>query len=227
MWKRRHSSFMVERLPGQEEEVVITRRPTWRSRFAQNIPSLIGGIILIVIVVWGLYHLSQLSGPWISTIVPRFSSATSTTTTILPKPLITGSAPEGASSKSIPTPAPVDHVMPADITVRIIDVGVIDRATGAFVHRPPTPYDIAAVQFDVANDGGSSTGRWYFDAMLPTDVYGYPYTSPEQAPLGPGDHIINTLQFAPVIPGGGPFEVTIHAQGLDERNATVFVPMGY
>lgn len=124
-----------------------------------------------------------------------------------------------------PTPStPRSSATPADLVVHILAIGTIDSLTGVFInHLPTSPSDMVAVQFDIANDGGSSTGAWYFDAQLPTRL-GYAYHSPMQEPLGPGDHIVNTLRFTQGVSGGGVFGVTADPQGLiresDKSNNT-------
>lgn len=98
---------------------------------------------------------------------------------------------------------------PADLSVRIMAVGVIDPTTGQFVaNAMPSPNDISAVEFDIANYGSGASGTWYFEANLPT-TGGYDYISPAQASLAPGDHIVNILRFNPVAPGGGIFSVAV------------------
>lgn len=87
---------------------------------------------------------------------------------------------------------------PADLSVHLILVGVIDPYSGALLPRAPiSPSEIVGVEFDIANIGGSSTGGWYFTANLPTGLQGYLYTSPLQTSLAPGEHIVNVLRFAP------------------------------
>ena len=87
----------------------------------------------------------------------------------------------------------------ADLSIRTITVGVIDPASGALINRAPiSPLEIMGIEFDIANIGGSSTGSWYFTANLPTGPSNsYPYTSPVQVSLAPGEHIVNTLRFSP------------------------------
>jgi hypothetical protein len=92
---------------------------------------------------------------------------------------------------------------PSDIAVRIIAVGYIDPASGALLmNRAPQPGDVVGIEFDIANIGGKSTGTWYFEAHLPTATP-YTYTSPAQKSLASGDHIVNTLRFTQLAPGGG------------------------
>ena len=92
---------------------------------------------------------------------------------------------------------------PADLRAAMIEVGVIDPASGALLPRMPvSPQEIVGVEFDVANIGGTSSGRWYFSASLPTGAQPYLYTSPAQISLRPGEHIVFVLRFAPNQLGG-------------------------
>ncbi|HWO07500.1 MAG TPA: CARDB domain-containing protein [Candidatus Paceibacterota bacterium] len=96
-----------------------------------------------------------------------------------------------------------------DLSVRILAVGVID-ASGAFVQRTPSPYETAAVQFDIKNEGSTASGSYRFSVQLPTQPV-YPYISPVQASLSPGSHVVSTLRFGPVAPGGGSIAVEVDA----------------
>lgn len=128
------------------------------------------------------------------------ASAGTTATPVITTPTNTGTAP---------TARPVQPVTKADLSVRILAVGVINPSTGLFESRYPSgPNDIAAVQFDIANNGGASTGNWYFTVNLPIQGT-YAYSSPLQANLTPGSHIVNTLRFKPVQSGGGTITVNI------------------
>ena len=82
---------------------------------------------------------------------------------------------------------------PADLSVHIISVRV-------------DPSGMGIAEFDIANDGASSSGMYYFEAYLPTQS-GYPYSSPAQSSLAPGDHIVNTLRFSQAT--GGTVSITI------------------
>lgn len=84
---------------------------------------------------------------------------------------------------------------PADLSVRIVAIGVIDPVSGQFVNRPPMPGELAAAQFDIANVGGTTSSTYYFSANLPT-VAGYVYNAPAQAPLAPGAHVLSTLRWS-------------------------------
>lgn len=65
----------------------------------------------------------------------------------------------------------------------------------------------ATVTFDIGNAGGSPSGTYYFSAQLPT-TQPYSYSSPAQAPLAPGSHIVNTLNFTSATPGTFTVSVT-------------------
>jgi hypothetical protein len=145
------------------------------------------------------------------------STMTITPGAVLPKPIVQAPAPKPVKHTVIPpkptnvvhhTPVvqPTRSYSPASLSVHIVAVGIIDPGTGAFVRQAPTENDTAAVQFDIANVGGRSTGTWYFTAELPTYPNAYTYNSPAQRSLAPGDHILNTLKFAPS--SGGTFQVT-------------------
>ena len=102
---------------------------------------------------------------------------------------------------------------PADLAVHIIGVGVVDPY-GNFVQRAPmNPNEIAAVKFDIGNNGGASTGVWFFTVQLPTDPM-YTYQSPAQMSLAPGAHIENILRFRPMNAGGGQVSVWVDPQNL-------------
>jgi len=119
----------------------------------------------------------------------------------------TKTAPTVTTKQPSVQPTTPKPVTPADLVVRIISVGVIDPITGAITNRAPQyPHDVVAVTFDIKNQGGSSSGGYYFTAQLPTNPV-TPYTSPLQNPLGPGDHVENTLRFNQS--AGGTFSVSV------------------
>jgi len=274
-----------------------------------NILAVAGFIILIIVIVWGAYHLLRLTGSGVSSLFSRFGGndgitvtvpretqsgtafpitweykakdagsyaflyqcktgfrfdvtspgktnavpcgsaftvgtsmtlsltpVLSGTTTIdvpvsivfMPAATSTDSRPQGTASVRVvaksgtatPTPSastntssssaqPAAPVGKPDISVRILAIGVINPVNGVFESRYPSgPQDIAAVQFDIANNGGSSTGNYFFTVNLPIQN-GYLYTSPMQSNLTPGSHVVNTLRFKPVQSGGG--TITVNA----------------
>jgi hypothetical protein len=130
------------------------------------------------------------------------------TTPVTPKP----TTPVVVTPK--PTPAP-QQTSPADLQVTIIAVGVIDPYTGAFAARAPySPSEISAVQFDIRNIGGSSSGSYSFQAQIPTSQP-YTYSSEVQPPLAPDAHVVNTLRFTPAV--NGTFSVQV--SGSDARTS--------
>lgn len=85
-----------------------------------------------------------------------------------------------------------------DLTTRVIELGVVDKTTGAFTasstpNRSTSTHRIA-VRFAVENNGTRTSPQWNFSAVLPT----YPshiFTSSTQQALGPGDRIEFTIGF--------------------------------
>jgi hypothetical protein len=129
---------------------------------------------------------------------PVATSTPTVTATLTPTPVPT--------TPSTPT-QPTQTRSPADISVRIVGVGIIDPSTGAFIPVTPSSIDdTVAVRFDIKNVGGTPTGSYTFEADLPT-MNGYHYVSPIQKSLGAGDHVLNTLRFTQVASGGGTFTV--------------------
>src|SRR3989344_1608041 len=128
------------------------------------------------------------------------TAATSTTPVVEPKPVkpTTPYTPKTYPRKPLNLVAHAGSG-PADLSVRMILVGVIDPSSGALLPRAPrSTSEIVGVEFDIANVGGSSTGSWYFTANLPTGgAQPYIFTSPTQRSLAPGEHIVNVLRFAP------------------------------
>ncbi len=125
-----------------------------------------------------------------------------------------------------PTPQP-KPVTPADLSVRIIAVGVIDSYTGAFVARAPyAQNEISAVQFDIQNVGGSPSGSYTFQANIPT-TQPYVFSSQVQPSLGAGAHVVNTLRFTPAV--DGTFSVQVSASDARQSNnhASSWVTGGY
>lgn len=114
---------------------------------------------------------TQAQGVSAITVTPRVSTAITPVTT---KPADT-------------TPATTPVHTPANLSVRIIAVSV-------------DAYGNGIATFDISNTGGTSTGVWYFTANLPTRSP-YTYASPAQAPLAPGSHIVNTLNFTQAASG--------------------------
>lgn len=118
-------------------------------------------------------------------------------------------------------------VTPADLSVRIVAVGVIDSYTGAFVARAPySQNEVSAVQFDIQNIGGSASGSYTFQAQIPT-TQPYTFSSQVQPSLAPGAHVVNTLRFSPAV--NGTFAVSVSGSDHNTANnyASQWVTGGY
>jgi len=111
---------------------------------------------------------------------------------VIPTPTPTPTPQPTPTPTPVPTPRPAT---PADLSVYI--VSVIPDAAG-----------VTTVTFSIANNGGTSSGTYYFTAQLPTSQ-AYTYSSPAQASLAPGAHIVNTLRFTQTRQGGGTFSVSV------------------
>lgn len=138
---------------------------------------------------------------------PHESLAHSATVTVKP------AAPARSLGAALPTAPAVGpataHVYPLDgsgaryqilpngtpdFSVQIIDVGIIDDLTGAFVATSSVGSGRqAAVVFDVSNIGTAVSEPWQFGAKLPT--VGGDFTSEVQQSLAPGDRIRFTIGF--------------------------------
>jgi hypothetical protein len=216
--------------PAPEDEEFKNDPPV--SSWQSNIPAFIGFIILVIIVIWGLVHLVVLAKPWMSSVFPRASvtpapiartTSSSTVSAPITTQIVAPQSPAPHKVSYMPSTASGGMRSPADLVVHIFAIGIIDPVTGQFINRSPaSSSDMVAVQFDIANIGDVSTGLWHFNAQLPTGAStggyggiqsGYLYTSPAQTPLGPGDHIINTLRFTQIAPGGGMFQVIVDPRG--------------
>lgn len=139
------------------------------------------------------------------------------------------------SPSSIPTqpssPAASVQAGPADLTVRILAVGVVDNA-GNFMQRAPMHSgEIAAVKFDIKNEGAGASGKYSFTVHLP--MYpAYSYVSPVQTSLAPGAHIESTLRFRPVVSGGGTISVVadsgnaVKESNENNNGMSIWMPAG-
>jgi hypothetical protein len=113
------------------------------------------------------------------------------------------------------------YVGKADLSVRIIDTGIINRNTLQFTKTAAvSSTDRAGVKFEVRNIGGRATGAWNFTASMPSQT-SPSYQSDSQVSLKPGDRIEFTLGFdnpSNVI-GVNNFSVSIDPQNyIDEAN---------
>lgn len=178
-----------------------------KSSLLSNILAIIGFIIIIVIVIWGLLHIAAISKSWFASLFPGRKSTDNPAVSVS-MPATTNPTPEAK-----PAVKETAGGLP-DLNVQILSEGIIDPVSGNIVPRQTTsPSDVVAVRFDIANNGTAPTGAWYFSAELPT-LPSYTYTSPAQASLAPGEHIENTLRFAQVPARGGTFTVSVDSSGL-------------
>lgn len=132
----------------------------------------------------------------------------------------TSTAPVGpASTKPItppvtgrpnPTPSPTQTIPvttgpvsdpngEADLTVRVLAFGLVDRNSGVFTERDEIPRDLpsnkrGAIKFVVENVGTKLSGEWAFEAALPTSP-SFTYKSDDQDSLFPGDKIEFVIGF--------------------------------
>jgi hypothetical protein len=175
--------------------------PQKAKRRPSDILAIIGFIIIGIIIIWGLIHAARLASPWFNSLFTPSTTVNTqplpvkpTATTTMPTPVLTQPA---TPAKPVVTPK---STSPADLSVQIMSITA-------------DPYGNGMVQFDIANNGGSSTGVWYFEVNLPTDG-GYTYFSPPQKSLAPGDHIVNTLQFSQISQSGGIVSIQVDPAGL-------------
>jgi hypothetical protein len=133
-------------------------------------------------------------------------TATSTDADIL-TPTSTSSTPSTSSPQPHTPTVTVPIVTPpfsnpngkADLAVRVLGYGLVDKTTGVFTARTEIPQDIpsgkrAAIKFEIVNLGTKETGSWKFEAELPTSP-AFTYTSNNQQSLFPGDKIQYTIGF--------------------------------
>ncbi len=151
---------------------------------------------------------------------PKVSPSTTPIAEVSPSPTVTPSEPgvvylpeptaavTATSSTSTPgtgypvayvpsgTPSGTASTRKADLAVRVLNTGVIDKTTGIYsVRSVVDASERAAVQFEVTNIGGKASGGWTFSALLPKESAQKIYTSPLQHSLGAGDAILYTMGF--------------------------------
>lgn len=133
-----------------------------------------------------------------ATLTPNQPAATTPTVPTAPS---APRAPGQSTSNTYPITGTVAVSNPngfVDLTARVIEVGVVDKTTGAFT-ASSTPQRVpqnarVAVRFAIENNGTKTSPEFAFNAVLPT----YPahvFSSPMQQALGPGDRIEFTLGF--------------------------------
>ena len=82
-----------------------------------------------------------------------------------------------------------------DLSVRILETGIINRYTGLFgASSYISSSDRVGIKFEVSNIGTNVANSWRFNASLPTNPYQL-YPGGVQNPLYPGDKIQFTIGF--------------------------------
>ncbi len=96
---------------------------------------------------------------------------------------------------TVPKPTPVLTGLP-DLTVEIVATGYLTSSdTSTFVKSDTVPDDLRpAVKFSISNKGTNASGRFDFEATLPTSR-SYTFTSDMQDSLLPGGQIDYVLGF--------------------------------
>lgn len=88
----------------------------------------------------------------------------------------------------------------ADLTVKFLAIGLVDRRTGEFQEKDELPRKLpsgkrAAIQFEVVNKGTNvAQDDWRFSVSLPTSP-AYTYKSGDQPSLFPDDRMLYTIGF--------------------------------
>ena len=103
--------------------------------------------------------------------------------------------PGGTTTSTYPLGTVLKHKNgPADLTIEIIDTGIINDATNIFQHATSASAGVrAGVVFDIKNLGGVPSQPWTFRALLP--VANSDFNSDIQDPLAPGDRVRFTIGF--------------------------------
>ena len=85
----------------------------------------------------------------------------------------------------------------ADLSVHILDTGIIDRSNGTYtVKNSAGSSDKIGIRFQVTNNGTDATGAWKFQATLPaSDSRIAHYISDSEPSLNPGQSMTFSLGF--------------------------------
>jgi hypothetical protein len=149
---------------------------------------------------------------------------TTPTTPTTPSTPTTPTTPGTPTNTTITIPgsgAPVSNPNGyVDLVPKIIEVGVVDKSTGAFTaSSSPSRKDRIAVRFSVENQGTKTSNQFAFNAVLPT-IPSYIYSSPMQQELRPKDRIEFTIGFDSFdITSNGQFTVNVDPTGsIQEKN---------
>lgn len=138
----------------------------------------------------------------------RFDTATSTDATpVVPTTPVTPSTntpvilTPGATTTTVIRIGTTPNLFgKADLTVKFLAVGLVDRRTGEFDEMDELPRKLpsgkrAAIRFEIVNKGTNITNNdWRFSVELPTSP-AYTYKSDEQPAMFPDDRISYTIGF--------------------------------
>ncbi len=85
----------------------------------------------------------------------------------------------------------------ADLSVRVLDTGVVNRSTGVYTAQSSVgSSDRVGIRFVVTNSGTTPTGTWKFHATLPaTDSRVASYDSDPEPSLNPGQSMTFSIVF--------------------------------
>ncbi len=118
-------------------------------------------------------------------------------------------------------PAASDPNGYVDLAANFIEVGTVDKTTGAFTaSSTPSRSQRIAIRFSVQNIGTKTSPQFDFNAVLPT-IPSSIFSSPMQKELAPGDRIEFTIGFDSFNPDqpDGVFTVNIDPSGrFNERD---------
>jgi hypothetical protein len=176
---------------------------------------------------------ATVTGKAVLTIVGNGTSGSSPATPTTP--VTTPTAPTVTPGQSTTHTYPVSGAPASnpngyvDLTARVIEVGVVDKNSGAFFasstpSRAVTGADgqyRIAVRFAIENNGTKTSPQFDFNAVLPTYPQ-YIFSSPMQQALAPGDRIEFTLGYdQPDQGGNGVFTVNVDPSSrINEPNKT-------
>jgi len=106
----------------------------------------------------------------------------------------------------------------SDLSVTITNVGTLDKNTGQFYYTNSiSRTDRAAVQFEVKNTGGTSSGSWSFTANLPSSSNSS-YSSGTQNSLAAGQTMSFTVGFDGPNGGSQNVSVQLYPSGSDSNS---------
>ena len=154
------------------------------------------------------------------------ATTTSPTPSTPTTPVVTPGRPATPVVTAVPVPGTRNLYGKADLTVRLIEVGYLETSsTNSFKKASRVPDgERAAFKFRVTNVGTNESGRWQFEADLPTRPR-YTYKSREQVTLMPGQFADFTLGYDRARDGENDIKIEIDSgedvNESNERNNTL------